>query len=201
MIFDNTLGFFFLSYEVSFSLISTLTKVQVLIHLYQKKTFKHVITLFILPMVCDNVPKAKKKDVENTIKLYLFNRLLKPILVRNVYESIHNGTEALMFPQRHHFAGIVDDFWGSVQHSLPDSAQVTQVEDVVELGGGGQHLDLDPLPHLPRGRHKGVNQFTDFLREFPPLLEQMVILFIVDFRVRFGILLQSTLITKISNTF
>lgn len=145
--------------------------------------------------------KLKKNDVQNTIKLYLFNRLLKPILVGNVYESIHNGTEALMFPQRHHFAGIVDDFWGSVQHSLPDSAQVTQVEDVVELGGGGQHLDLDPLPHLPRGRHKGVNQFTDFLREFPPLLEQMVILFMVDFRVRFGTLLQSTLITKISNTF
>lgn len=61
MIFDNTLGFFFLSYEVSFSLISTLIKVQVLIHLYQKKTFKHVITLFILIMVYDNVPKAKKR--------------------------------------------------------------------------------------------------------------------------------------------
>lgn len=30
-----------------------------------------------------------------------------------------------------------------MQHTLPDPGEITEVEDVVELGGSRQHLDLD----------------------------------------------------------
>lgn len=100
---------------------------------------------------------------------YLFDSLLEPFFIRDINESVDNRTITLVFPQRHHSADVVDNVRSSVKHALPDSTQVTQVENVMELGGGGQHLDLDLLPHLPGGWHKGVNQLTDILWEFTAL--------------------------------
>ena len=100
---------------------------------------------------------------------YLFDSLLEPFFIRDIDESVDDRTITLVFPQRHHSAGVVDNVRSSVKHALPDSTQVTQVENVMKLGGGGQHLDLDLLPHLPGGWHKGVNQLTDILWEFTAL--------------------------------
>lgn len=54
--------------------------------------------LFGRSLIDKKDPKTRNKGCRNTIKQYLFNRLLKPVLVRNVYESVHDGTEALVFP-------------------------------------------------------------------------------------------------------
>lgn len=56
------------------------------------------IVYFAHSLIDKKDPKTRNKGCRNTIKQYLFNRLLKPVLVRNVYESVHDGTEALVFP-------------------------------------------------------------------------------------------------------
>ena len=48
---------------------------------------------------------------------------------------------------------------------LPDPGQISQVEDVVELGGRGQHLDLDLLPALARGQNEARDCLHDFFGE------------------------------------
>lgn len=65
-----------------------------------KKNDPTQITLFIFAhsLIDKKDPKTRNKGCRNIIKQYLFNRLLKPVLVRNVYESVHDGTEALVFP-------------------------------------------------------------------------------------------------------
>ena len=47
-----------------------------------------------------------------------------------------------MLPELHEDLDIVDHLCDGVDGALPDAAQITQVEDVVELGWGRQHLDL-----------------------------------------------------------
>lgn len=49
------------------------------------------------------------------------------------------------------------------QFYLPDSGQISQVEDVVELGWRGQHLDLDLLPQDTSGDHQGFHQLHNLV--------------------------------------
>ena len=55
---------------------------------------------------------------------------------------------------------------------LPDPGQITQVEDVVELGGSGQHLDLDLLPQVSSCRHQALHQLYHLIRETAFLQKQ-----------------------------
>ena len=48
---------------------------------------------------------------------------------------------------------------------LPYSGEISQVEDVVELGWCGQHLNLDLLPHLASGEHERGHRGDDLSRE------------------------------------
>lgn len=66
---------------------------------FKKKLSNADLIVYFAPSLIDKKdPKTRNKGYRNTIKQYLFNRLLKPVLVRNVYESVHDGTEALVFP-------------------------------------------------------------------------------------------------------
>ena len=47
-----------------------------------------------------------------------------------------------MLPECHRHLGVADHFVNGVDHSLPDTTEITKVEDVVELGRRRQHLDL-----------------------------------------------------------
>lgn len=55
---------------------------------------------------------------------------------------VSNDATTLVLPQvQQHFL-IADGVVAGLEHALPDARQVAQVEDVVELGGRRQHLDL-----------------------------------------------------------
>lgn len=56
-------------------------------------------------------------------------------------------------PKRAHLHGVYDLGVGT-QHALPDPGQIPQVEDVVELGRGRQHLDFGRLPETAGQRHQ-----------------------------------------------
>ena len=61
--------------------------------------------------------------------------------------------------------GRVYDVCLSDEHALPDSAQIAQVEDVVELCRRREHLVLDLLPEDARRGHEHLDDLTDVLRE------------------------------------
>ena len=50
-------------------------------------------------------------------------------------------------------------------HAQPDPGEVSQVEDVVELGRSRKHLLLRDLPHLPRHRDQQLHQVRHVVRE------------------------------------
>ena len=47
---------------------------------------------------------------------------------------------------------------------LPYSAQISQVENIVELCGGGQHLDLRFLPQGAREGDQLLHQLYDLMK-------------------------------------
>lgn len=59
-----------------------------------------------------------------------------------VGEPVRDDTSALVQPESQGTADGCTLLWAYVEHALPDARQVTQVEDVVELGWSGQHLSL-----------------------------------------------------------
>lgn len=95
----------------------------------------------------------------------MLDGFLEPLFVVVRDESVGNDTTALMLPQSHQDVGRIDDLTSSNKQPLPNSAEISQVEDVVELGGRGQHLVLDPLPKDTGCRDKHVNDLTYFLCE------------------------------------
>lgn len=48
---------------------------------------------------------------------------------------------------------------------LPNPGQISQVEDIVELGWGGQHLDFGLLPQVTGCWDQPFHQLTDLRRE------------------------------------
>ena len=56
---------------------------------------------------------------------------------------------------------------------LPDTTEISQVEDVVKLGRCRQHLRLRPLPQLACGRHQLLNPLLERLDK-PTLLNNNV---------------------------
>lgn len=48
---------------------------------------------------------------------------------------------------------------------LPDPTEISEVENIVELGWRWQHLDLSLLPQPARSWHKTINHTQDFFRE------------------------------------
>ena len=59
-----------------------------------------------------------------------------------VGEAVSDDPHALVLPEAHQDVLAGDHVGLGVDHPLPDAGQVAQVEDVVELGRRGQHLDL-----------------------------------------------------------
>ena len=54
-----------------------------------------------------------------------------------------------------------------VQHALPDAGEVTEVENVVELGGCRQHLGFGVLPQQPGAGDQPGSRATHLLHEAP----------------------------------
>ena len=48
---------------------------------------------------------------------------------------------------------------------LPDSTEISQVENVMEFCWCGKHLELSFLPQLTRSRHQWINHVLNFCRE------------------------------------
>lgn len=61
--------------------------------------------------------------------------------------------QAGLATKRAHLHGVYH-FGVGTQHALPDPGQIPQVEDVVELGRGRQHLDFGRLPQTAGQRHQ-----------------------------------------------
>ena len=60
----------------------------------------------------------------------------------STYAPVSNDATTFVFPQRHGNGHLVDDVTQCVDHALPDAREISKVENVVELCGSGQHLDL-----------------------------------------------------------
>ena len=73
----------------------------------------------------------------------LLERVLEPTLVLVVDEAVGEDALALVLPKGHELLFGVDDLGGGrAEDALEDAREVAQVEDVVELGGRGQHARL-----------------------------------------------------------
>ena len=73
--------------------------------------------------------------------------------------SEHPG--ALVLPQVHEHRLRVDHGVDRADHAQPDAAEVAQVEDVMELGRGRQHLGLRLQPQLPGEGYQSFGQGAD----------------------------------------
>jgi len=80
---------------------------------------------------------------------------------------LNNATSTLPVVLRSHRDGV-DHLGRGVEHALPDARQVPQVEDVVELGGRGQHLGLGGLPEATRQGDQAGHGLAHLLAEAPP---------------------------------
>ena len=67
---------------------------------------------------------------------------IKVLVSKKSVWPVRYDTATLVFPEPQQFFFRRDDATLGVDHALPDSGQVTQVENVVKLGWSGQHLDL-----------------------------------------------------------
>ena len=57
----------------------------------------------------------------------------------------------------------------TIDSHLPDSREISEIEDVVEFGWCGQHLNLGLLPEMSCRRDQGFHQLVDLVGE-PSLL-------------------------------
>lgn len=64
-----------------------------------------------------------------------------------------DALQARLAAKRAHLHGV-DHLGIGTQHALPDPGQIPQVEDVVELGRGWQHLNFGGLPQTAGQRHQ-----------------------------------------------
>ena len=71
----------------------------------------------------------------------------------------------LVTPEMKKNCFIVDDRRNSSDHSKPNSAQISQVEDVMELGRSRHHLRLCREPQHPRDRDQLLGQQTNIFRK------------------------------------
>ena len=65
-----------------------------------------------------NTPTPAWQHGKSTVLVYLLQRLLKPVFVSSLSESISNDTSAFMLPQRHHDATVSDHLTCGVEHAL-----------------------------------------------------------------------------------
>lgn len=68
--------------------------------------------------------------------------LVEPLAVLRVGEAVRDHSKALMLPERQQDVRFSHHLTQGVDHALPDTRQITQVEDVVELGRRRQHFYL-----------------------------------------------------------
>lgn len=61
----------------------------------------------------------------------------------------------------------VDHLSVGTQHALPDPGQIPQIEDVVELGRGRQHLHFGRLPQTAGQGHQLYHRPLNILRKSP----------------------------------
>jgi hypothetical protein len=76
----------------------------------------------------------------SSYKLSRSRRAIIDVTAENL--PIRYDATTLVFPQSDRRLHVADDLSNRVDHSLPDSTQITKIEDVVELGRRWQHLDL-----------------------------------------------------------
>lgn len=89
--------------------------------------------------------------------------VVEPGDIFGVRELIRKHTVALIGPLVHQHGRVVDLLRGILDEALHDSTQITQVEDVVELGWRWQHLDLRVRPETTRERYKAPGDLNDLV--------------------------------------
>ena len=60
---------------------------------------------------------------------------------------------------------MIDDSWNGSDHAQPDPGEISQVEDVVELGWRGHHLGLGGVPQHSRDGDQFFSQNANVLGE------------------------------------
>ena len=88
--------------------------------------------------------------------------VVKPGLVGVCDKPVGDHSRDLVSPKVDCCSRAVDHSGLSPDHAQPHPGQVAHVEDVVELGRGGQHLLLGGQPQLPGERHKLLNELRDW---------------------------------------
>lgn len=108
--------------------------------MFRSVTNKGELTLTIL---------WEEKMHEGPSKFLTFQTMIRNLLFYHYKWWLHstvipvcNDPEALMLPKMQQDFFIDDHRWNSDQHALPDTWQITQVEDIVKLGWGWQHFYL-----------------------------------------------------------
>mmetsp|Transcript_6335 Transcript_6335/g.7523 ORF Transcript_6335/g.7523 Transcript_6335/m.7523 type:complete len:756 (+) Transcript_6335:4217-6484(+) len=102
--------------------------------------------------------------------------VLEGLLVRGADQLVNKRALALVAPQADHeqarilnilsVEATVDDLLVTLSdagHTTEDSSELTNGEDVMELGGGGEQLARGGLPKLDGGLDDGLNHADDFL--------------------------------------
>mmetsp|Transcript_60189 Transcript_60189/g.148005 ORF Transcript_60189/g.148005 Transcript_60189/m.148005 type:complete len:563 (-) Transcript_60189:709-2397(-) len=98
------------------------------------------------------LPEHLADDVEDAVAL--------PVLVRLVGQLVSEDTLALVAPQLDQVHLVLDRLARRLEEPSEDARKLAHVEEVVELGGGGEHLGARLHPQLDRG----VGQLVGRLR-------------------------------------
>ena len=98
-------------------------------------------------------------DMLDSVTLCTYTLFITMHHINFVPVSEHPGT--LVLPQVHEHRLRVDNGVDRADHAQPDAAEVAQVEDVVELGRGRQHLGLRFQPQLASEGYQSLSQGTD----------------------------------------
>ena len=86
----------------------------------------------------------------------------EPRLVLLVDELVREDAHALVLPQREQHERVGERLEHvDVEDALEDAREVAQVEEVVELGGRGEHLGLDAVPDGDGHRHEVRGHLLD----------------------------------------
>ena len=76
-------------------------------------------------------------------------------------EPVIEHPQALVPPHPHKAGRSIESLWCGEEEAMVDTGEVPEVEDVVELGGGGGKVSHYPLVQLHGGSSDGFRELLD----------------------------------------
>lgn len=90
---------------------------------------------------------------------------LHQVLIFRVDQPVVVNPQTLVSPHPHHLRRLVETIGSRQTKAVRDPRQISQIEDVVELGGGGREVLDHFLVELQGARGDGVDHVADVFRE------------------------------------